>query len=63
MEKIFAAHFEASSKLVELPTELTINIISRVAAQLRDAIVDLRNLSQHAMQCAWWAAPPRSDDT
>jgi hypothetical protein len=44
MEKISAALYEASSRLVELPKELTIDIISWVAAQSEDAIVDLRNL-------------------
>jgi hypothetical protein len=44
MEKISAACYEASSRLVELPTELTIEINSRVAAQSEDAIVDLHNL-------------------
>jgi hypothetical protein len=44
MEKIFVARYEASSRLLELPTELTIDIVSRVAAQSEDAIVDLRNL-------------------
>jgi hypothetical protein len=44
MEKISVAHYEASSRLVELPTELTIDIVSRVAAQSEDVIVDLRNL-------------------
>jgi hypothetical protein len=44
MEKISAARYEESSRLVELPTELTINIVSYVAAQSEDAIVDLRNL-------------------
>jgi hypothetical protein len=44
MEKISAARYEASSRLLELPTELTIDIVSRVAAQSVDAIVDLRNL-------------------
>jgi hypothetical protein len=33
MEKIFAARYEASLRLLELPTELTIDIVSRVAAQ------------------------------
>jgi ubiquitin C-terminal hydrolase len=44
MEKIFATRYEALSRLVELPMELTIDIISRVAVQSEDAIVDLRNL-------------------
>jgi hypothetical protein len=44
MEKISVAHYDASSRLVELPTELTIDIVSHVAAQSEDAIVDLRNL-------------------
>jgi hypothetical protein len=44
MEKISAARYEASSRLVELPTELTIDIVFRVVAQSEDAIVDLRNL-------------------
>jgi hypothetical protein len=44
MEKISAARYEVSSRLLELPTELTIDIVSRVAAQSEDAIVDLRNL-------------------
>jgi hypothetical protein len=44
MEKISAARYNALSRLVELPTELTIDIVSTVAAQLDDAIVDLRNL-------------------
>jgi hypothetical protein len=33
MEKISMAHYEAAPRLVELPTELTIDIVSRVAAQ------------------------------
>jgi putative lipoic acid-binding regulatory protein len=41
MEKISMARYEASSRLVELPTELTIDIVSRVAAQFEDAIVEL----------------------
>jgi hypothetical protein len=32
MEKISAARYEASSRLLEQPTELTIDIVSRVAA-------------------------------
>jgi hypothetical protein len=44
MEKISVARYEASSRLVELPTELTIDIVSRVATQSEDAIVDLHNL-------------------
>jgi hypothetical protein len=44
MVKNSAARYVASSRLVELPTELTIDIVSRVAAQSKDAIVDLRNL-------------------
>jgi hypothetical protein len=32
MEKISAARYEASLRLVELPTELMIDIVSRVAA-------------------------------
>jgi hypothetical protein len=44
MEKISAARYEASSRVVELPTELTIDIVARIAGQLEDAIVDLRNL-------------------
>jgi hypothetical protein len=44
MEKISAALYEASSRLLELPMELTIDIVSRVTAQSEDAIVDLRNL-------------------
>jgi hypothetical protein len=62
MEKISAARYEASSRLLELPTELTIDIVSHVAAQSEDAIVDLRNLRTTCKQCAWWAAPPRLDD-
>jgi hypothetical protein len=44
MEKISAARYDVSSRLVELPTELMTDIISHVAAQSEDAIVDLRNL-------------------
>jgi hypothetical protein len=44
MEKISMALYEASSRLVELSTELTIDIVSRVATQSEDAIVDLHNL-------------------
>jgi hypothetical protein len=44
MEKISVARYEALSRLLELPTELTIDIVSRVAAQSEDAIVDLRNM-------------------
>jgi hypothetical protein len=44
MEKIFATHYEATSRLVELPTELTIDMVTRVAAQSEDANVDLCNL-------------------
>jgi hypothetical protein len=43
MEKVVATRYEAS-RLVELPKELTIDIISRVAAQSEDAMEDLRNL-------------------
>ncbi|RLN42448.1 hypothetical protein C2845_PM01G48270 [Panicum miliaceum] len=43
MEKVAATRYEAS-RLVQLPTELTIEIASRVAAQSEDAIVDLGNL-------------------
>jgi hypothetical protein len=32
MEKISAARYEASSRLVELPMELTIDIVSHVVA-------------------------------
>jgi hypothetical protein len=41
MEKISVASYEASSRLLELSTELTIDIVSRVAALSEDAIVDL----------------------
>jgi hypothetical protein len=44
MEKISAARYEASSRLVELLTKLTIDIVSHITAQLEDAIMDLRNL-------------------
>jgi hypothetical protein len=44
IEKISTARYKASSRLVELPTELTIEIVSRIAVQSEDAIVDLRNL-------------------
>jgi hypothetical protein len=44
MEKISVARYDASSRLVELPTELMIDIVSRVATQSEDAIMDLRNL-------------------
>jgi hypothetical protein len=44
MEKISMARYEASWRLVELQTELMIDIVSRVVAQSEDAIVDLRNL-------------------
>jgi hypothetical protein len=43
MEKVVATRYEAS-RLAELPKELTIDIISRVAAQSEDAMEDLRNL-------------------
>lgn len=43
MEKVAATRYEAS-RLVQLPTELTIEIASRVAAQSEDAMVDLGNL-------------------
>ena len=43
MEKVAATCYEAS-RLVQLPTELTIEIASRVAAQSEDAMVDLGNL-------------------
>jgi hypothetical protein len=41
MEKISTARYEASSRLVELPTEMTIDSVSRVAAQSEDAMVYL----------------------
>jgi hypothetical protein len=44
MEKMSTARYEVSSRLVEVLTELTIDIASRVAAQSEDAIVDLCNL-------------------
>jgi len=43
MEKVAATRYEAS-RLVQLLTELTIEIASRVAAQSEDAMVDLGNL-------------------
>jgi hypothetical protein len=43
MEKVAAARYKAS-RLVELPKELTIDIVSRVVAQLEDTMEDLRNL-------------------
>ncbi|RLM73188.1 hypothetical protein C2845_PM15G00590 [Panicum miliaceum] len=43
MEKVAATRYEAS-RLVQLPTELTIEIASRIAAQSEDGIVDLGNL-------------------
>ena len=43
MEKVAATRYEAS-RLVQLPTELTIEIISRVAAQSEDAMANLGNL-------------------
>jgi len=43
MEKVTATRYEAS-RLVQLPTELTIEIISRVAAQSEDAMANLGNL-------------------
>ena len=43
MEKVAATRYEAS-RLVQLPTELTIEIASRVAAQLEYAMADLGNL-------------------
>ena len=43
MEKVTATHYEAS-RLVQLPTKLTIEIASRVAAQSEDAMADLGNL-------------------
>jgi hypothetical protein len=44
MEKISAARYKASSRLLELLMELTIDIVSRIATQSEDAIVDLHNL-------------------
>ena len=43
MEKVAATRYEVS-RLVQLPTELTIEIISRVAAQSEDAMANLGNL-------------------
>jgi len=43
MEKVAATRYEAST-LVQLPTELMIEIASRVAAQSEDAMADLGNL-------------------
>jgi hypothetical protein len=43
MEKVAATRYEAS-RLVQLPTEPTIEIASRVAAQSEDAMADLGNL-------------------
>jgi hypothetical protein len=43
IEKVAAARYE-ESRLVELPKELTIDIVSRVAAQSEDAMEDLWNL-------------------
>ena len=43
MEKVAATRYEAS-RLVQLPTELTIEIASRVAAQSEDAMPHLGNL-------------------
>jgi len=43
MEKVAATRYEAS-RLVQLPTELTIEIASCVAAQSEDAMADLGNL-------------------
>ena len=43
MEKVVATRYEAS-RLVQVPTELTIEIASCVAAQSEDAMADLCNL-------------------
>ena len=43
MEKVATTRYEAS-RLVKVPTELTIEIASHVTAQSEDAIVDLGNL-------------------
>ena len=43
-EKVAATCYEAS-RLVQLPTELTIEIASRIAAQSEDAMADLGNLN------------------
>ena len=43
LEKVAATCYEAS-RMVQLPTELTIEIASRVAAQSEDAMADLGNL-------------------
>ena len=43
MEKVAATLYEAS-RMVQLPTELTIEIASRVATQSEDAMADLGNL-------------------
>ena len=43
MEKVTATRYEAS-RLVQLPTELTIEIASCVATQSEDAMADLGNL-------------------
>ena len=43
MEKVAATRYEAS-RLVRLPTELTIEIASCVATQSEDAMADLGNL-------------------
>ena len=43
MEKVAATCYE-ELRLAQLPTELTIEIASRVAAQSEDAMADLDNL-------------------
>jgi len=43
MEKVAMTRYEAS-RLVQLPTELTIEIASHVAAQSKDTMADLGNL-------------------
>ena len=43
MEKVAVTRYEAS-RLVQLPTELMIEIASRVAAQSEDTMADLDNL-------------------
>ena len=43
MEKVVVTRYEAS-RLVQLPTELTIEIASCVAAQSEDAMANLGNL-------------------
>ena len=50
MEKVTATRYEAS-RLVQLPTELTIEIASRVAAQSEDAMADLGNLCATCVVC------------